>query len=110
MCATSRSCLKGLCLFAGVLLLLTPRGTWGQVPGRAPIWQGEVTGNDVYVRSGPSANHYPVCKLNAGVRVTILSQTGDWYEIQPPAGVFSFIHGDYVDTADNRGQSVAAKA
>lgn len=64
--------------------------------------QGEVTANDVYVRSGDSTNHYTVCKLNAGNRVTILSERGEWYEIAPPPGTFSLISGDYVDTADGR--------
>lgn len=71
----------------------------GQEPNRPAISQGEVIANDVYVRSGPSLNHYPVCKLNAGDRVTIVGDTCDWYEILPPEGVFSFISGDYVDTA-----------
>ena len=63
---------------------------------------GEVTGNDVYVRSGGSLNHYPVCKLKAGDRVTIVSERGNWYEILPPEGVFSLISGEYVDTVDNK--------
>lgn len=61
---------------------------------------GEVTGNDVYVRSGPSTNHYPVAKLNAGDRVTIVSETGEWYEIVPPDSAFSWISAEYVDTPD----------
>ncbi|GAG00500.1 unnamed protein product, partial [marine sediment metagenome] len=63
---------------------------------------GEVTGNDVYVRSGGSLNHYPVCKLKAGDRLTIVSGRGNWYEILPPEGVFSLISGEYVDTVDNK--------
>ena len=63
---------------------------------------GEVTGNDVYVRSGPSLNHYPVCKLDAGGRVTIVGEQGDWYEIEPPSDTFSYISSDFVDTPDDR--------
>lgn len=62
----------------------------------------EVTGNNVYVRSGPTTNHYPVCKLNAGDRTVMVSERGGWYEIVPPAGAFSLISGDYVDTADGK--------
>lgn len=62
----------------------------------------EVIGDDVYVRSGPSLNHYPMDKLKAGDRVTIVGETGDWCEILPPEGIFSFISGDYVDTVDDR--------
>ena len=59
---------------------------------------GEVTANDVYVRGGPSLNHYPLLKINAGDRVSIVSDSGDWFEIRPPVGVFSYISADYVDT------------
>lgn len=64
--------------------------------------QGEVAGNNVYVRSGPSLNHYPVCKLNAGDRVTILGEQGEWYEIAPPDETFSWISAQYVDSVDDR--------
>ena len=64
--------------------------------------QGEVTANDVYVRSGDSPNHYTICKLNAGNRVTIVSERGEWYEILPPPGTFSLVSGDFVDSADGR--------
>jgi uncharacterized protein YgiM (DUF1202 family) len=64
--------------------------------------QGEVNGNDVYVRSGPSTNHYPILKLSAGKRVSIVGESGEWYEIVPPEGTFSYISGEYVDTADDK--------
>lgn len=63
---------------------------------------GEVIANDVYVRSGDSTNHYTICKLNAGDRVAIVSERGEWYEILPPPGTFSLVSGDYVDSADGR--------
>ena len=62
----------------------------------------EVAANDVYVRSGGSLNHYTICKLNAGDRVTVVSQKGKWSEILPPEGTFSLISGDFVDTADDK--------
>lgn len=58
---------------------------------------GEVTGNDVYVRSGPSANYYEVAKLNAGDRVTIIGRQESWLAIVPPNGCFSLIHKNFVD-------------
>ena len=58
---------------------------------RAQERPGEVTGNDVYVRSGPSLNHYTVCKLSAGDRLTIVGEQGGWYEILPPTAAFSYI-------------------
>ncbi len=73
----------------------------GQGSERPHFGQAEVIGNDVYVRSGDSINHYPVCKLNAGIRVTIVGERGEWYEILPPEGAFSLISAEYVDSVDN---------
>ena len=78
-----------------------PAGTLpAKAPEKAVVGQAEVTANDLYIRSGPSLNHYTIAKLNAGDRVTVVGESGDWLEILPPAGVFSLISGDYVDSAD----------
>ena len=82
-------------VFAGQAVAQRPEGRAAR--------QGEITANDVYVRSGPSLNHYPVCKLDAGSRVTILGEgEGEWYEIRPPTGTFSLISADYVDTPNDK--------
>jgi len=64
--------------------------------------EGEVTANDVYVRSGDSLNHYTISKLKAGDRVSVVSERGEWYEILPPEGTFSLVSGDFIDTTDNQ--------
>lgn len=79
------------------------------------IVEGEVTGRDVYVRSGPSLNHYETCKLQLGDRVSIVGEKGDWLEIVPPAHAFSLISGEYVDTTDQKtgmvnGENVRVRA
>ncbi|MBI3835112.1 MAG: hypothetical protein HY287_12350 [Planctomycetes bacterium] len=66
------------------------------------VRRGEVTANDVYVRSGDSMNHYTICKLSAGDHVTIVGEQGDWYEIKPPDGTFSLVSGDYIDTTNDK--------
>jgi SH3-like domain-containing protein len=73
-------------------------------PGEAAVTvqAGEVTADNVYVRRGPSSNHYPILKLNAGTRVTIVSEQPEWYEILPPEGALALISVDYVDTADEQ--------
>lgn len=63
---------------------------------------GEVTGDSVYVRSGASENHYTITKLTRGEKVQIVGRTGEWLEIAPPAGVFSLVSGDFVDTQDDK--------
>ncbi|MEE9296754.1 MAG: hypothetical protein V3W34_17560 [Phycisphaerae bacterium] len=57
----------------------------------------EVVGNDVYVRSGPSTNYYPVAKLSAGARVRVFVDKNGWLAIEPPAGCYSLIHKNFVD-------------
>ena len=85
-----------------VVSFILPLHVRGQSPPEPTLGQGEVTANDVYVRSGPSTNHYTVSKLDAGQRVTLLGDQGDWYRIRPPAGTFSLISEDYVDTTDHK--------
>lgn len=63
---------------------------------------GEVTGTDVYVRSGPSTNFYPVTKLSAGHRVTVTGEESGWYAVTPPEGCYSLIHKNYVDVEDGK--------
>jgi len=75
---------------------------FAQAHDRPVIAEGEVNNNNVYVRSGDSLNHYTVCKLDAGRRVKIVAERGDWYEILPPEEAFSLISGDYVDSADGK--------
>ncbi len=66
----------------------------------------DVAANDVYVRSGDSLNHYTICKLQAGDTVTVVGERGEWIEILPPAGTFSLVSGDFVDTADNQSGTI----
>ena len=75
---------------------------FAQTATKSPPRMAEVTGTDVYVRSGPSSNHYPVVNLGAGARVTVVGENGEWFEMIPPDGAFSFVSGDFVDTSDNK--------
>ena len=62
------------------------------LPPAAPSpWEGEVSGMNVYVRSGAGTSHYPTTKLNAGDRVLVLDEKFGWYRIVPPAKSFSYI-------------------
>jgi uncharacterized protein YgiM (DUF1202 family) len=90
----------------GIVLIALPVPILAQTPAPAnpskpPAAQGEITRNDVYVRSGASTNHYTICKLHAGDRITIVGEQGEWLEIVPPRGTFSVISGEYVDTVDD---------
>lgn len=56
----------------------------------------EITGDDVYIRSGPGTNFYQCGKLNKGDRVKVLGNQFSWSRIVPPAGSFSWISMQYV--------------
>jgi hypothetical protein len=79
-----------------------------QPSGRVAAAVGEVTADDVYVRSGPSLNHYTVTKLKAGDRVQVVGETSEWFEILPTPDVFSLISGDYVDVSPDGARGVVS--
>ena len=65
-------------------------------------YTAEITGNDIYVRSGPGTNFYHCGKLNTGDKVKVVDKQFSWSRIVPPAGSFSWISMQYVtiDPAD----------
>ena len=56
----------------------------------------EITGSDVFIRSGPGTNFYGCGKLNKGDRIEVVSEQFGWSRIVPPAGSFSWISMQYV--------------
>lgn len=56
----------------------------------------EITGDNVYIRSGPGTNYYRCGKLSQGYIVKIVSATNVWSRILPPEGFFSWISKQYV--------------
>lgn len=73
----------------------TPAGATNVASTAAFPWEGEVSGTNVRIRSGPGTNFYATTKVNTGDRLLVLGMRDGWYEIAPPRGSFS-----YVDTAD----------
>ncbi|HVP13441.1 MAG TPA: hypothetical protein VMV94_19870 [Phycisphaerae bacterium] len=67
-----------------------------ETPASFP-WEGEVTGTNVYIRSGAGVNWYATTKLNTGDRVLVLSEKFGWYQISPPKGSFSYIDKSMVE-------------
>jgi uncharacterized protein YgiM (DUF1202 family) len=56
----------------------------------------DVTGNDVFIRSGPGTNFYHCGKLYRGDRVQVIKVQQGWSCIVPPPGCFSWIAMQYV--------------
>ncbi len=57
----------------------------------------EITGNNVYIRSGPGTNFYDCSKLNKGDKVKVIGKQFSWARIVPPTGSFSWISIQYVN-------------
>lgn len=59
-------------------------------------YMAEITGDNLYVRSGPGTNFYDCSKLNKGDKVKVVGKQFSWARILPPAGNFSWISMQYV--------------
>jgi uncharacterized protein YgiM (DUF1202 family) len=59
-------------------------------------YTAEITGDNLYVRSGPGTNYYFCSKLNKGDKVKVVGKQFSWLRIVPPPGSFSWISMQYV--------------
>src|SRR3954451_19333818 len=60
-------------------------------------FEGRITSNAVYVRSGPSENDYPTTKLDNGATVTVVGVKFDWLKVLPPDGSFCYVAKAFVE-------------
>jgi uncharacterized protein YgiM (DUF1202 family) len=74
----------------------TASGSSQEVDTSSFPYTAEITGDDVYIRSGPGTNFYHCCKLNTGDKVRVVGKQFSWSRIVPPAGSFSWISMQYV--------------
>ena len=67
-----------------------------QAAGESYLFVGEVTGDNVNVRSAPSLNAYVCTKVHRPTQVKVLDRQQGWLKISPPAGCFSMISKQWV--------------
>ncbi len=60
-------------------------------------YSATITMPEVLVRSGPSLEFYPTCKLHQGESVSVLREENGWLAIKPPTGSFSWINDRLVE-------------
>jgi uncharacterized protein YraI len=61
-------------------------------------YKAYISGNDVYVRSGPGQTYYPTDRLSSGEPVEVYRHDpGGWYAIRPPGGSFSWVSGRHLE-------------
>jgi hypothetical protein len=57
-----------------------------------------INAHDVYIRSGPGENYYPVAKLDRDQQVEVYRHDpGGWYAIRPPVECFSWVSAEFVE-------------
>ncbi len=92
-------------LTAVIVVLLAATGyTQGAQPGSLNTASGvvgfphigQITGDNVYVRSGAGISYYFCSKLGEGDTVTVVAYSPRWARILPPAGSFSWIYKSYI--------------
>jgi uncharacterized protein YgiM (DUF1202 family) len=72
----------------------------------------EITGDDVYVRSGPGTQYYNCGKARKDEKVKVVGNKFSWLQIVAPAGSYSWISKQYVqiDPRNNTSGTVIGEA
>ena len=72
----------------------------------------EITGDDVYVRSGPGTQYYNCGKARKDEKVKVVGNKFSWLQIVAPAGSYSWISKQYVqiDSQNNTSGTVIGEA
>lgn len=97
----------GCCIFLAPVCLAQETGgaaAIGEVEKVFPHF-AEVTGSNVYVRSGAGTAYYFCGKISAPAKVIVVDEKHDWSKIVPPAGSFSWISKNYVE-ADEKNPNI----
>lgn len=64
---------------------------------------GQIKGSNIYVRSGPSQNYYPMVQLSRPARVTVVGIEDGWLKIVPPPGAYSLVNKTLVKVEGDAG-------
>ena len=72
----------------------------------------EITGDDVYIRSGQGTQYYNTGKARKGEKVKVVGSKFSWLQIVPPAGSYSWISKQYIqiDPQNNTSGMVMGEA
>lgn len=71
------------------------------VPARSSV-KGVLTGNGVNIRKGPGTEYAQYFSAQLGYEVNVLSQQGEWYEIEFPIKASTYIARDYLQKTDDK--------
>lgn len=94
------SCLLSVLLLVGAVLPLPAAAADLQAGLVATGW------GSLNVRSGPSSANGVVTTLAKGSYVTLVSQSGAWWQVEYADGRYGWCHGDYIDPLSSSAATV----
>jgi uncharacterized protein YgiM (DUF1202 family) len=65
--------------------------------GENPVFLGEINADNINVRNDATVNSKVICTLKKGDRVTVISESYDWYKIRLPKKAALYIKADFAE-------------
>src|SRR5205807_337725 len=84
-----------------------PAAPPAELPAATQPLVAAVTGDKVYVRSGPGTAYYEIGQLTKGDLVQVVGTSNGWYKILPPNGTFCLVAKEFVETDPAAGGGAA---
>lgn len=84
------------------MLLLAISLLGGATTHAAQPYEGRITTDQVFTRSGPGQNYYPTCYLDKNTIVEVYQEDGDWLAIRPTKDEFSLIPANALSFGSDR--------
>jgi uncharacterized protein YgiM (DUF1202 family) len=81
---------------AAAVLPTAPAAPAAEVAPFAQPFVATITGDKVYVRSGPDQKNYEIGQLDKGDMVYVMGLSKGWYQILPPNGSFCMLDKQFV--------------
>ncbi|WP_284561829.1 N-acetylmuramoyl-L-alanine amidase [Bacillus sp. T2.9-1] len=82
----------------------TDNGTIETEQSNSISTKATITENGLRLRKGPGTNYQVITTLGKGIEVTVLSTSGDWYQIKTSLGS-GWVHNDYLQFGKSESQS-----
>jgi uncharacterized protein YgiM (DUF1202 family) len=66
------------------------------------LFQGEVSSNNINVRTDSTAGSEIICKINRGEHIEVMAEQYGWYKIRLPANAPSFVKKELLEPIDEK--------
>ena len=79
-------------------------------PAKVFPYTGYITGDTVYVRSGPGSYYYPLMTVNKDTAVTVKAESGGWLAVRPLQGVVGLVRKGDLTMGQGNAATVSASS